>query len=40
VIGVPVGTAASRLRRARETFQSVVRRMQAAQQHRLRGGRR
>jgi RNA polymerase sigma-70 factor (ECF subfamily) len=30
-IGVPVGTVASRLRRARESFRAIVRRMQAAQ---------
>jgi RNA polymerase sigma-70 factor (ECF subfamily) len=30
MIGVPVGTIASRLRRARETFQAIVKRMQAA----------
>jgi RNA polymerase sigma-70 factor (ECF subfamily) len=29
-VGVPVGTIASRLRRARETFQAIVKRMQAA----------
>jgi RNA polymerase sigma-70 factor (ECF subfamily) len=36
MIGVPVGTVASRLRKARETFHAIVRRMQAAQ--RARGG--
>jgi RNA polymerase sigma-70 factor (ECF subfamily) len=36
MIGVPVGTVASRLRKARETFQAIVKRMQAAQQ--ARGG--
>ena len=35
-LGVPLGTATSRLRRAREQFQSIVRRMIAAQ--RARGG--
>jgi RNA polymerase sigma-70 factor (ECF subfamily) len=37
MIGVPTGTIASRLRKARETFQATVERMQAAQ--RARGGR-
>jgi RNA polymerase sigma-70 factor, ECF subfamily len=36
LLGIPTGTAASRLRRARESFQTVVRRRQAAE----RGGRR
>ena len=36
MIGVPVGTVASRLRRAREAFQAIVKRMQAAR--RSRGG--
>jgi RNA polymerase sigma-70 factor (ECF subfamily) len=31
MLGVPVGTVASRLRRARESFQAIVKRMQAAQ---------
>jgi RNA polymerase sigma-70 factor (ECF subfamily) len=30
MLGIPVGTVASRLRRGRETFQAIVRRMQAA----------
>jgi len=30
MLGIPVGTVASRLRRARETFRAIVRRMQAA----------
>jgi RNA polymerase sigma-70 factor (ECF subfamily) len=30
MLGIPVGTVASRLRRAREAFQTIVRRMQAA----------
>jgi RNA polymerase sigma-70 factor (ECF subfamily) len=30
MLGIPVGTVASRLRRARESFQAIVRRMQAA----------
>jgi RNA polymerase sigma-70 factor (ECF subfamily) len=30
MLGIPVGTVASRLRRARETFQAIVRRKQAA----------
>ncbi|HEY1695048.1 MAG TPA: sigma-70 family RNA polymerase sigma factor [Polyangiaceae bacterium] len=34
VIGVPVGTIASRLRRARESFQAIVKRMQAVQRGR------
>lgn len=33
-LGIPPGTAASRLRRAREQFQAIVRRMQAAQRAR------
>ncbi len=37
MIGVPVGTAASRLRRAREEFAAIVRRLQARRQ--LPGGR-
>jgi len=37
VVGVPVGTAASRLRRARETFRAIVRRRLAAQRHCARG---
>jgi RNA polymerase sigma-70 factor (ECF subfamily) len=36
MIGVPLGTVASRLRRAREAFRAIVARMQAAQ--RTRGG--
>jgi RNA polymerase sigma-70 factor (ECF subfamily) len=38
-IGVRVGTAASRLRRAREEFQSILRRRNAARGHAGRGGR-
>ncbi|MGD0679891.1 MAG: sigma-70 family RNA polymerase sigma factor [Polyangiaceae bacterium] len=38
LVGIPVGTAASRLRRARETFHAIVRRMQAAQRGGVRGG--
>ncbi len=34
LIGVPVGTITSRLRRGREAFQAIVRRMRAAQQSR------
>jgi RNA polymerase sigma-70 factor (ECF subfamily) len=34
MVGVPVGTVASRLRRGREAFQAIVRRMQAAQRAR------
>lgn len=37
MLGVPVGTVSSRLRRGREAFQAIVRRMQAAQRAR-RGG--
>jgi RNA polymerase sigma-70 factor, ECF subfamily len=33
-IGIPVGTVSSRLRRARESFQAVVKRMQAAERSR------
>jgi RNA polymerase sigma-70 factor (ECF subfamily) len=40
LIGVRVGTAASRLRRAREMFPIIVRRMQAAQRHPAHGGHR
>ncbi|HXX68909.1 MAG TPA: sigma-70 family RNA polymerase sigma factor [Polyangiaceae bacterium] len=39
LIGIPVGTAASRLRRARETFHAIVRRMHAVQRHSVRGDR-
>ena len=38
MLGIPSGTAASRLRRARESFQGIVRRMQARQRHRAPGG--
>lgn len=38
MLGVPVGTVSSRLRRGREAFQAIVRRMQAAQQRGRRGG--
>ena len=34
MIGVPIGTIASRLRRGREAFQAIVRRMRAVQQAR------
>ena len=34
MLGIPVGTVASRLRRARETFQAIVRRMKAAARRR------
>jgi RNA polymerase sigma-70 factor (ECF subfamily) len=37
-IGVPVGTVASRLRRAREAFQAIVKRMRPGQHGRDRGG--
>ena len=37
MIGVPAGTVASRLRRARETFQAIVKRVQAAQRARGEG---
>ena len=37
MIGVPAGTVASRLRRGRETFQAIVKRMQAAQRARGEG---
>ncbi len=37
LVGIPVGTAASRLRRARDAFHAIVRRMQAKGAHR--GGR-
>ena len=39
VVGVRVGTAASRLRRAREEFQAILRRRFAARSHVGRGGR-
>ncbi|MCC6521261.1 MAG: sigma-70 family RNA polymerase sigma factor [Polyangiaceae bacterium] len=32
-LGLPVGTVASRLRRARESFQAIVRRLRAAEEH-------
>jgi RNA polymerase sigma-70 factor, ECF subfamily len=38
MVGIPIGTAASRLRRARESFHGIVRRMQARQGHRASGG--
>jgi RNA polymerase sigma-70 factor (ECF subfamily) len=34
LVGIPAGTAASRLRRARDAFQAIVRRMQAKGAHR------
>ncbi|MDP8999651.1 MAG: sigma-70 family RNA polymerase sigma factor [Myxococcota bacterium] len=37
-LGIPAGTAASRLRRARENFRNIVRRMQVAQGHGTREG--
>ncbi len=39
LVGIPMGTVASRLRRARESFQSIVRRRLAAQASAERGGR-
>ncbi len=39
VLGVPVGTAASRLRRAREEFEGALKRRRAAEGHAGRGGR-
>lgn len=39
VLGIPMGTVASRLRRARKAFQSIVQRRSAAGQTRRRGGR-
>lgn len=39
LVGIPAGTAASRLRRARESFQSIVRRFRTAQNHGPSGGR-
>jgi len=39
LLGIPTGTVASRLRRGREKFQSVVRRRQAAHANAERGGR-
>jgi RNA polymerase sigma-70 factor, ECF subfamily len=38
MVGIPIGTAASRLRRARESFHCIVRRMQARQRHHTSGG--
>jgi RNA polymerase sigma-70 factor (ECF subfamily) len=38
VAGVPVGTAASRLRRARAEFEAALSRLRAVQKHRVRGG--
>ena len=38
LVGIPNGTAASRLRRARERFHGIVRRMHARQAHRASGG--
>jgi RNA polymerase sigma-70 factor (ECF subfamily) len=40
LLGIPTGTVASRLRRARESFQSIVRRRQSARASAERGGRR
>lgn len=39
MLGLPVGTVSSRLRRGREAFQAIVRRMQAAQRGRRGGAR-
>jgi RNA polymerase sigma-70 factor (ECF subfamily) len=39
LVGIPVGTAASRLRRSRDAFHAIVRRMQAKGAHRGAGGR-
>jgi RNA polymerase sigma-70 factor (ECF subfamily) len=39
LVGIKLGTATSRLRRARESFQGIVRRRQAAEQHQGRGER-
>jgi RNA polymerase sigma-70 factor (ECF subfamily) len=39
VVGIPTGTVSSRLRRARESFQNIVRRLHAAQRDRAPRGR-
>jgi RNA polymerase sigma-70 factor (ECF subfamily) len=39
LVGIPAGTAASRLRRARESFRSIVRRIRTSQNHGPHGGR-
>jgi RNA polymerase sigma-70 factor (ECF subfamily) len=39
LLEIKLGTATSRLRRAREAFQGIVRRRQAAQKHVASGGR-
>ena len=38
LLDIPVGTVGSRLRRARETFRSIVQRMHGADRHGIRGG--